>query len=45
MTGTTRPLGAATASPTFAAENRWIFPSTKFAFTARWRMSADATIA
>jgi len=38
------PLGAATARPTFAAANRWSFPSTKFALTGRWRMSADATM-
>jgi hypothetical protein len=43
MTGTTRPLGAATAMPTFALRCRRIFPSTKCAFSGGCRTSADAT--
>ena len=41
-TGTTRPLGIATAMPTLAVGWRWISSPAKSAFTARWRMSATA---
>ena len=43
MTGTTRPFGAATASPTCALGWRWISSPVKVALMARWRTSATPT--
>src|SRR5215471_14455618 len=42
ITGTTRPCGAATASPTFAVGCKTIASLVNSAFTSRWRISACA---